>query len=72
MKGPSNFFIHDTDTADESGPWGPWEGGELQAGFTEAHQFCHTSGKILYRSIEISLPITSKIIQLVSCAMHVY
>ena len=29
MKGPSSFFIHDTDTADETGPWGPWEGGEM-------------------------------------------
>ncbi len=27
MSGPSNFFIHDTDTEEESGPWGPWESG---------------------------------------------
>jgi hypothetical protein len=26
--GPNNFFIHDTDTEDESGPWGAWEAGE--------------------------------------------
>ena len=28
--GPSNFFIHDTDTEDESGPWGAWEAGETK------------------------------------------
>ena len=26
--GPNNFFIHDTDTEDESGPLGAWEAGK--------------------------------------------
>jgi len=28
--GPSNFFIYDTDSEDESGPWGAWEAGETK------------------------------------------
>ena len=32
QSGPGSFYIYDTDTEEESGPWGPWESGKLDLG----------------------------------------
>ena len=30
QSGPSSFYIYDTDTEEESGPWGSWESGRFR------------------------------------------